>query len=255
MKYLRKIFESDTKDEVMDEVDSIFMDLVDKFDYHTHRDRDRIMYGSIKNGRIEVSFYNTEKIVIEIRRKTTIEKGFYDNLDPIKRYEIYPYLMDISKKIVDFLPEYKYSRIGGSVFHSDTSLFMVFSKIPFKKEDSSIKHYGTDRVIYVPSKNVYLNVTQLHDNIINVYDKNMNNIVMVSITGYHGSIGHFYNRPIINIFSNNGEFKPSTDVEKWIYNEWESVCKRLRINNYQKIIKFPPKITTIQFMLQLSKNS
>jgi hypothetical protein len=258
MKHLKtyKIFESqsDTHWTTHD----IFLEFFDEFKYtvpdyvHQHPSMYNILAHSNKYGGIQISdsyHFNAKCLRVRITDyRYTLKPGFFKNFDGVINENYSKMLQECHLRMIDFLNPV-YVLVGGGGIHTrDLDLLYFYEKPDFKRY-KGVEIYGSNIGVSLEKLGIELFSNSRHDNSFDAYSGSTIRGMYYLMSYYDGYV---YNGKISEKDVNKRDNKGLCD---WIDSEWDKVCVRLKIKDFQKIKKFNnPKITVAEFLSILKKN-
>ena len=259
MKHLKtyKIFEVQTNEHWT--IRDIFLDFFDEFEYtvpdfvHKYpRMHDLMAHGKYGSINISDSYHfgaKCLKIRITGSQNKTLKPGYFKNFDGIINEKYSEMLQECHLRIIDFLNPVDVLVGGGGIHTRDLDLLYFYEKPDFKRY-KGVEIYGSNIGVSLEKLGIELFSNSRHFNCFDAYKGDQ-------IQGMFYLMGHYDGWYYSGKISEKEEEsrrnnKPLLD---WIDSEWDKVCERLKIKNFQKIRNFKnPKITVAEFLSILKKN-
>jgi hypothetical protein len=262
MKHLKtyKLFEAQT--ETHWETYDIFHDFFDEFEYivpdfvHERPHSYNLQAHSRRYGGIEISdayHFGAKCLNIRINSSTQyrlLKPGNFKNFDGINNDKYSEMLQECHLRMIDFLNPVDVFVGSVGVYSMDLDLIYFYEK-PDLKRYSGVDIYGTNIAVSLDKLGMDLVSNSRHDNCFNVYKSGAGQIQgMFCLMGHYD--GWHYKGKISEKDESRRNNKPLLD---WIDSEWEKVCERLKIKDFQKIKDYNnPKITIAEFLSILKNN-
>lgn len=280
MKYLRTYNESQSdyrksfneKREAIDIIMDLYQDFFDEFGYEVrHRnkwDTNVDLWSSKQSDRNNnpSSFRISENYLFggeghRIRiSHVSVKKGGSVGLDGVLDIDFKNILSECHERCISHLG-ISNTLVGsfslGRNDEGDLDIF-YFKKKPNFNKFKGVDIYGSTVIkkLDLVGGFMYCNMSS-HDNCFDYYKDNGQINGMFSLWGYY-SDKYRYNTPLTIISGKDcdpyGKCNPCTPIEQWVSNEWDKVCDRLEIKNFQTINWNRPKIIVPQFLNILGQN-
>jgi len=259
MKHLKtyKLFEA--QNETHWETYDIFHDFLDEFGYevpdfvHKYPSMHDLMVHSGKYGSINiVDAYHFGKKCLKIRitdsQNKTLKPGYFKNFDGVIDKKYSEMLQECHLRMIDFLNPV-YVLVGGGGIHTrDLDLLYFYEKPDFKRY-KGVEIYGSNIGVGLEKLGIELFSNSRHDNSFTAYSLSMVRGIYYLMAHYDGWV---YTGKVSEKDESRRDNKGLCD---WIDSEWDKVCERLKIRDFQKIKDYNnPKITVAEFLSILEKN-
>jgi hypothetical protein len=260
MKLLKtyKLFEA--QNETHWETYDIFHDFLDEFGYevpefvHKYPRMHNLQVHSRRYGGIEIVdayHFGAKCLKIRINSSTQyrlLKPGNFKNFDGINNDKYSEMLQECHLRMIDFLNPVDVFVGSVGIYSMDLDLLYFYEK-PDLKRYSGVDIYGSNIAVSLDKLGIDLISNSRHSNCFDAY-KNGQIQGMFYLMGNYD--GWYYTGKISEKDESRRNNKPLLD---WIDSEWDEVCRRLKIKNFQKIKDYNnPKITIAEFLSILKKN-
>jgi hypothetical protein len=264
MKYLKmyKVFESRQEYlQLADDVVEIFRDFFDEFGYivpdHVSKHpnmHDISLYNDGSSFHIEERYiFGVKCLRIRITdgsssRSNYIKVGVYKDFSGLLNNKYSEYIQDCHQRMLDFLNPVT-AFVGSLGVYTRDFDMVYFYENPVLKRFKGVDIYGSNIAVELDKLGLSLQSNSRHSNGFNVYTSDS------KIKNMYYLFGHRYDGWFYYTSDDMTENSKADKVDEWIKSEWDKVCLKNNIKNYQKVRNYAnPKVTVAEFMAILKNN-